>query len=242
MFADIELLSHKSQHLPCRFPYGAFLSLGIYLSIFVPACSSDSASPTDGAVDSVQNMGGMAGRVGTGGAAGSLSNPDSAAEAGGADSDSAGTGCTDLPCLGTTASLIATCKTSNTCTYQTTSKGINRCFDNGVKTSVTAIAASASSPGGQMVMAVKKDGVPCYTFNVSYADTSGTAGIFVYQDAVGAPLITESVDSSGSTVTCPGEAAILTPKNTSCSTALAALGGLMPASSCLSGTAGTCQF
>jgi hypothetical protein len=218
-------IGRKRLKVPARVSllfHRSFLSLAVFWLGGVAACGSDATSSIDGAVEAMQSV-------------------DGVAEGGGLDG-AGETDCADLPCVVTTANVIAGCKPSSTCTYQMMPTAVSRCFDNGVKISVTYPAASASSPGGQMVMAVKKGGALCYTLDVSYTDTSRTAATFVYQDASGAAMITLFADNKSTTATCPGGSPVPVGTSGSCANAQATLGGLVPASSCIYATAGMCQF
>jgi hypothetical protein len=181
---------------------GSLLCAGVF--VLVPACSLDSPSHKDGAVDSVPGAGGRAGAVGTGGAAGWPSSRDSAGSrfdaVGATDIDAAGAGADcEVPCLGAAANLIAACKPAGACTYQIpyrtglTDTILNGCYDNGLKISTGNVGASADAPYGQGVMTVKNNGALCYSLSVVYADASKTPGSYVYRDATGATVMTDTM-------------------------------------------------
>jgi len=155
--------------------------------------------------------------------------------------------CPELPCLGTAAGVIVPCKPDNTCTYQRTmTTGMSsetRCFTNGVTIKETAIGATTSNPGGEILLAFKKDGAACYSLEIDYADAARSELTFVYKDAAGTTMVTASGNTTSNdiAVTCPGAAAVLLPSG-SCENAFAALGGLLPWSSCFSSTEGPCVF
>ena len=152
--------------------------------------------------------------------------------------------CPALPCLGTAVGVIVPCKPDYTCTQQMVSTTITtRCFTNGVTIKETLIDGTTSNPGGQAIMAVKKDGAACYSLEMTYADAAHTAATIVYKDGSGTPMVTLAGDSSNTiAVTCPGGTAVPVSPGESCDSALSYLGGFIPASSCIGRTEGVCVF
>jgi hypothetical protein len=152
--------------------------------------------------------------------------------------------CPALPCLGTAVGVIVPCKPDYTCSYQMVAATVTtRCFTNGITIKETLINGTTSNPGGQAIMAVKQDGAACYSLEMTYADATHTAATFVYKDGNGAPMVTLAADSSKTiAVTCPGGESVPVSPGESCDSALSYLGGFIPASSCIAGTAGACVF
>ena len=123
------------------------------------------------------------------------------------------------------------------------SAGLNiaRCFDNGIK--VLESWGSGNTPSGHIVMSVKKEGESCYSVDLStVGDAGATQDVLAYKDGTGTAMVTLLGTAAGNSATCPGGSPVGLPSRGGCAVAAAALGGLMPASSCLNNTAGTCQF
>jgi hypothetical protein len=156
--------------------------------------------------------------------------------------------CPEVPCLATAASVTAACKPNNTCTNQVTISGttttMNRCFSNGVNVQELGLGATASNPGGQVIMSVKKGGALCYSLEIDYEDAGRTTGNLVYKDAGGATMVTLFADDSANpvTATCPGGSAVAIPSSGACAEAFGGLGGVLPFTSCFTVTQGTCAF
>jgi hypothetical protein len=55
-------------------------------------------------------------------------------------------------------------------------------------------------------------------------------------------MVTLFAADGASTVACPGASSVALPSSGPCALDAAALGGLMPASSCINRTTGTCEF
>ena len=156
--------------------------------------------------------------------------------------------CPEVPCLATAASVTAGCKPDNTCTSQVTTSAtmttMNRCFTNGVTIQMLGTGATASNPGGQVIMSVKKGGALCYSLEIDYKDAARSTGNLVYKDASGTPMVTLFADDSANplTATCPGGSAIAIPTSDACNAAFGGLGGALPFTSCFTLTEGTCAF
>jgi hypothetical protein len=156
--------------------------------------------------------------------------------------------CPELPCLATAASVTAACKPDNSCTNEVTVSGtmttMKRCFTNGVTIQELWSGATASNLGGQMIMSVKKDGALCYSLEIDYKDAGRSTGNVIYRDARGTPMVTVFADDSAAplTATCPGGSAVAIPTSGTCAEAFAGLGGVLPFTSCLTVTQGTCAF
>jgi hypothetical protein len=234
------MLTH-GRHNSNGFEVQAILVCGLLILAGESGCGSHSGLRSDGATAAAQGTGGGAGS-GAGGALSGAGGADGADAASVARADSAVVlaDCPELPCLVPAANLIAACKPSYTCTTEAAGLNISRCFDNGIK--VRESLGSGNTPSGHIVMAVKKDGVSCYSVDDSYADAAVTTGILTYKDAAGSELLTLSSQGFGDDATCPGLTPVALPTSGPCAVAAAALGGLMPAASCLDSTTGTCAF
>jgi len=219
----------------------AVLLCGLLILVGESGCGSHSGLRSDGATAAAQGTGGGAGSgaggalPGTGGAGGA-----DAASVTRVDSAVILADCPEIPCLVPAANLIAACKPSYTCTTEAAGLSFTRCFDNGIK--VWESYGTGNTPSGHIVMAVKKDGVSCYSVDDSYADAAVSTGILTYKDAAGSELLTLSSQGSGDDATCPGLTPVALPTSGPCAVASAALGGLMPAASCLNSTTGVCAF
>lgn len=206
------------------------------------SCGSASASHSDGTTTASPGTGGQPG-TGSGG-----SSIPSVGGMGGADSAVARpdgsivlADCPELPCLVSAANLITSCKPSYACTTQSVGLNIARCFDNGIK--ILESWGSGNTPSGHIVVSVKKDGVSCYSVDLSNLDDAGaTQDVLAYKDGTGEAMVTLLGTTAGDSATCPGGSPVGLPSRGGCAVAAAALGGLMPASSCLNNTTGTCQF
>jgi hypothetical protein len=225
---------------PVQLPGVLVLVFGQLLLAGGSGCGSHASARSDGAPPAAPGTGGAGSgtggsRSGNGGAGGT-----DVASAPQADSAVVLADCPELPCLVPAANLITPCKPSYTCTRQTTGLTIVSCFDNGIK--VSQSYGTGSTPSGHMIMAVKKDGASCYSLEVSSADADANQDILTYKDGAGTELLTIFARGADVTVTCPGAAPVALPSTGPCATASAFLGGLMPASSCIDSTTGTCTF
>lgn len=148
--------------------------------------------------------------------------------------------CANLTCLGTASSLIASCAPSGDCTEQATVGGTSAtyhlCFSNGVKVSRGSAPTAATGTLSQS-MTVKKGDSVCYSFSLS-ADATGTNGTIIYANGSGATLVTEALNGSTTTITCPG--GVPTVFDDSCGAALSGLTGITPGTGAC--TLGTCTF
>ena len=213
---------------------GGVLCLATLWLTVVTACGGHSSSVRDAGV-----------ATGAGGASGNGSSGDGASPtngAGGTGGDTAGDAaaidCSYLPCLATAVSVVAGCRPSQTCTYQTMTTGsVVRCFDNGLTVIMHTPAAN------MVVMGVKKDGTFCY--GVDSVGTSGSPAVTVtYRDGTNATMATVFIDDTGSTsVECPNATGAFTisPSNP-CRAAVASLGGVTPGSACVNASAGDCSY
>jgi hypothetical protein len=204
-------------------------------------CGSHSGSQADAAATGGHADGGVSG-TGAGGAS------TGAGGTGGADvgvvtpvdSSVVLADCPELPCLVPAASLTTSCKPSYTCTTQSEGLNISNCFDNGIK--VLESWGSGNTPSGHTVMSVKKDGMSCYSVDAFYIDAAAQIGALIYRDGAGAELLTITSTAGVATVACPGSTAVALPSSGPCAVDSAYLGGLMPASSCVDRTTGTCTY
>jgi hypothetical protein len=118
---------------------------------------------------------------------------------------------------------------------------IASCFDNGVKV-LQSWGDASGVPSGHEIVALKKDGAPCYSVDLSYVDASASLGTIVYRDGAGAVMMTLYGGGSSLTASCADGVPVAIGSSGPCRDGLAALGGLTPAASCLNRTSGTCQF
>lgn len=223
---------------PC---FGRAALLGLLALAGETGCGSSSGSRQDGSVAASAGSGGATGQ-GTGGAlagSGGVGGSDGAIRAG-VDSSAILAECAELPCLAPAANLIATCKPSYTCISEYDSLSQSYCFDNGV--SVLRSYGTGNTPSGHIIMSVKKNGAACYSLDVSYADAAANSDILIYKDAAGTEMISLYGAGASVTATCPGGSPVVLPSSGQCATDANALGGLMPASSCINNTSGACQF
>jgi hypothetical protein len=194
-----------------------------------PACGGHSSSLRDASAAASTGGAGGSGQLGSGGAG---------SDANGAGDAALAVGCSYLPCLATAVSTVAGCQPSDTCTYQTTTTGaVVRCFSNGLTVILHTPAA------GMAVMGVKKDGSFCY--GVDSVGTSGSLAVTVtYRDGNNETMITVFTDDAGAThAECPGASGSFSISPTSpCMTAIAALGGITPASACAHASEDDCRY
>lgn len=147
--------------------------------------------------------------------------------------------CPALPCLADAINLIASCAPSGACTEQvnTTTGAMVKCFSNGVK--IQLMETRFGTDATNVVMAVKKDGAACYSFNAmqsnAMSDVSGG-----YQDGAGTQLLTEMLSGATTTTTCPGGSPVV--PDADCESALSDLQGVYPFTTATSCTQGTCTF
>jgi hypothetical protein len=231
----------NGRHNTNRFDFHTVCVCGLLILVGESGCGSHSGLQSDGATAAAQGTGGGAGS----GAGGALPGADGAGDADAqsvtrADSAVVLADCPELPCLVPAANLIAACKPSYTCTTEAAGLSSTWCFDNGIK--VWESYGTGNTPSGHIVMAVKKDGVSCYSLDLSHADAAANTGILTYKDAAGSELLTFTSQGSNINATCPGIAPAALPTSGPCAIASAALGGLMPASSCIDSTTGACAF
>jgi len=206
------------------------------------SCGSASASHSDGATTASPETGGQPG-TGPGDSSipnvGGMVGTDSAVAQ--LDGSIVLADCPELPCLASAANLITSCKPSYTCTTQSVGLNIARCFDNGIK--ILESWGSGNTPSGHIVMSIKKEGESCYSVDLStVGDAGATQDVLAYKDGTGTAMVTLLGTAAGDSATCPGGSPVGLPSSGGCTAAAAALGGLIPASSCLKNTAGTCQF
>jgi len=150
---------------------------------------------------------------GDGGASADVGKNGSTADAGVSDdTGSLADSCPDVPCLGSTASLIASCVTSWTCSEQiaqlgTPSARTNLCYDNGIKVSWGVDPTVTSLSQGTRKI-VKKGASVCYSVSIikdaSATDASAGNETVTITDGTGALLLTVAYGGNGaSKFTCP---------------------------------------
>jgi hypothetical protein len=146
--------------------------------------------------------------------------------------------CSYLPCLASAVSTVTGCQPSRTCTYQTMTWGaVVHCFDNGI-TTMTDVPGSGTS-----VMGVKKDGNPCYAVESDSSPALPNSATVEYRDANNDLMVTVYTSDTGTAAECPGtDVAFTVPTGSTCMTAITALGGLTPESSCLNASEGDCYY
>jgi len=206
----------------------------------ITACGGNSSSARDAGV--ADGAGAGAGGAGGNGLSGAGASPTGGVGGTGGDTNTVGDAatidCSYVPCLATAASVVAGCRPSQTCTYQTMPpEAVVRCFDNGL----TVITHNPAA--NMVVMGVKKDDTFCYG-----ADSTGTSGssavTVTYRDGSNATMATVFIDDTGTTnVLCPNATVAFTiSPNNPCMTAVASLGGVTPGSACTNASAGDCRY
>jgi hypothetical protein len=207
---------------------GDVLCIATLCLVTLAACGGSSSSGHD------------TGSAGTGGSGLSDAGASPTGGAGGpsgALADAAAINCSYVPCLATAVSVVAGCRPSQTCTYQTMPpEAVVRCFDNGLTIIVHNPVAN------MVVMGVKKDGNFCY--GVDSVGSGSPAVTVTYRDGSNATMLTVFIDDAGETnVLCPEATGSFTisPSNP-CMAAVASLGGVTPGSACVNASEGDCSY
>ena len=212
----------------------AILCLAVLGCAVSPACGGHSASNADAVTT-----------TGTGGTAGSASSGSGGSQTFDVRGSNTPTGdvalavdCSLLPCLTSAVSTVAACQPSHTCTYQgVANQSIVHCFDNGI----TIIRQNSAADTA--MMGVKKAGSPCYALEYQNSAAQPNAGTLEYRDGNNALMVTIFANGQETRAQCPGSDTIVTvPPDSTCMSAISVLGGLMPASACVQGSLGDCQY